>query len=53
MPIFHVPHAYSFSIAQTREQGTDRQQVPVLSVKTRKQHGFISVAMKFVPNRRQ
>ncbi|KXZ54157.1 hypothetical protein GPECTOR_5g255 [Gonium pectorale] len=46
----HIGSA-TFSLAKAREAGTDRINVPVLSKKSRKQHGFIAVALSWAPNK--
>lgn len=38
------------SLAKAREAGSDTLQAPVVSKKSRKQHGFASVQLKWAPN---
>lgn len=38
------------SLAKAREAGSDQLQVPVLSKKSKKQHGFLSLTLKWTPN---
>ncbi len=40
----------NFSLAKAREMGSDRVQVPVASKKSKKQHGFLAVTLKWTPN---
>ncbi len=40
----------SFTLAKARESGSDRIQAPVVSKKSKKQHGFVSIALKWTPN---
>ncbi len=40
----------NFSLAKARETGSDRVQVPVASKKSKKQHGFLAVTLKWTPN---
>ncbi|GLC51851.1 hypothetical protein PLESTB_000555400 [Pleodorina starrii] len=41
----------TFSLARARQTGHDRQEVPVFGPKSRKQQGFVSVALKWAPHR--
>lgn len=37
-------------LSRVRQTGADRQQVPMLSKKSGKQHGFVCVSLQFTPN---
>ncbi|GIL82511.1 hypothetical protein Vretimale_11938 [Volvox reticuliferus] len=41
----------SFSFSRARHVGNDRQEVAVFRPKSRKQHGFVSVSLKWSPHR--
>ncbi|KAG2439059.1 hypothetical protein HYH02_006586 [Chlamydomonas schloesseri] len=41
----------TFSLAKARESGTDRIQAAVVSKKSRKQRGFLSIALSWEPNK--
>ncbi|PNW76446.1 hypothetical protein CHLRE_11g467593v5 [Chlamydomonas reinhardtii] len=41
----------TFSLAKARESGSDRIQAPVVSKKSRKQRGFLSIALSWEPNK--
>ncbi|EFJ44060.1 hypothetical protein VOLCADRAFT_95761 [Volvox carteri f. nagariensis] len=40
----------SFSLARARQKGSDRQEVAVFSKKSRKQHGYVLVTLKWAPH---
>ncbi|GIL42548.1 hypothetical protein Vafri_505, partial [Volvox africanus] len=41
----------TFSFSRARYAGNDRQEVAVFSPKSRRQHGFVSVSLKWTPHR--
>ncbi|GLI70690.1 hypothetical protein VaNZ11_015630 [Volvox africanus] len=41
----------TFSFLRARHAGNDRQEVAVFSPKSRRQHGFVSVSLKWTPHR--